>query len=174
VATQPDDDQDDTLDLTEDMEVQDDDQSADDSGDDQSGDDDQERVTFEDEADADQPDDNSVVRRCASSFATRTSAFGAGKTSAPAKIEIGPKPSLYDDGIDGDEELTTNGYSNGKSAKRLSSASPNSKPSRTAKSARIGGKTSAPSNRRRARSHSRTATMRLIRSLLRSTSFSRQ
>jgi hypothetical protein len=99
-----DDDQDDTLDLTEDMEVQDDDQSADDTADDQSGDDDQERVTFEDEADADQPDDNSVVRTMRQQLRDKDKRIRElEKTSAPAKIDIGDKPTMESCGFDEDE-----------------------------------------------------------------------
>lgn len=111
------DDEDDTLDLTEDMEVdaadpdEDEGQRGDEDADGESGaevnDEDGEEETVvsfgEDEADADQPNDSSVIKRLRSELRdAKKRAASAERAAAKPKVEVGPKPTLADHGYDED------------------------------------------------------------------------
>lgn len=103
MATQPDDDE--PLELTEDMEVPAKTGDEAEAGE-EDGDDEQERVTFADEEDAEPAEENSVIRQMRAELKEeRRRRLEAEQKSAPAKIEVGPKPTMWDDGIDGDEAL---------------------------------------------------------------------
>lgn len=101
MATQPED-QDDTLDLTEDMELKDaEDQAA--EGDEEEGADEQERVTFADEEEGEPTEENSVIRQMRAELKEeRRRRLEAEQKSAPAKIEIGDKPTMEGCGFDED------------------------------------------------------------------------
>lgn len=111
MATKPeDDDQDDTLELTEELKPSpDDDQDdgADDTGDDQDDGEGPALVTFGDE----DPDDlgqvdNSAIRRMREQLRDKERRIRElEQSSAPKPVEVGPKPGLWDDDIAGDEEL---------------------------------------------------------------------
>lgn len=120
MATQPsDDDQDDTLDLTKDMEAQGDDDLIVGAEDDEDGDDEQERVTFADEEEADdQQGDNSVIRDMRRELRETKQKLREVETrSAPARVEIGEKPTMESCGFDEDEfEKQLDGWKERKAA----------------------------------------------------------
>lgn len=108
MATRPDDDEDDTLDLTADDELvpdpddeQDDDDEAGNDGDDREG---PATVTFGDEDPDDGQADSGTIRQMRQQLRdARRELAAARKVSAPAPVEIGEKPTLEDCGYDTDK-----------------------------------------------------------------------
>lgn len=108
-----DDDNDDTLDLTDKLDDQA--QQGDDEADNQSGDDDQQgddegeeqpSVSFEGEEPAAAEPESSTIRTMRQQLREKERRIAElEKTSAPKPVEVGPKPGLWDDDIAGDEEL---------------------------------------------------------------------
>ncbi|MES2902679.1 MAG: hypothetical protein V4696_00695 [Pseudomonadota bacterium] len=109
MGTDRDDEPEDVLELTPDMEADDviEDEDVDDDAD-ADGDDDPDGevdvVSFADEADAaDKPDDSSTIRRMRQELRdAKRQLAEANKVNVPAKVEIGEKPTLESCGYDGD------------------------------------------------------------------------
>lgn len=105
-----DEDQDDTLELTEDMEIEDtdtDQNAGDDETDDATtgeGDDEEETVISfdgDDADDADKPGDSSVIRRLRQELReSKRRAAELERTNTKPKVEVGPKPTLAECGFD--------------------------------------------------------------------------
>lgn len=100
MATQPDDDE--PLELTEEMEVPAKTGDEANAGEEE-GDDEQERVTFADEEGDEPVEENSVIRQMRAELKEeRRRRLEAEQKSAPAKIEIGDKPTMEGCGFDED------------------------------------------------------------------------